>query len=69
VFGVLGGTTPDTAEATSADVEQLLALMIDVRARARAEKQWALSDLIRNGLRDIGFVLEDGKSGTTWKRA
>ncbi len=68
IFGVLGGTTPDSSEATHADVEQLLALMIDVRARARAEKQWALSDLIRDGLRDIGFTLEDGKSGTTWKR-
>jgi cysteinyl-tRNA synthetase len=43
-------------------------LLIDLRAEARSEKRWAVSDRIRDGLAGIGIVLEDGRDGTTWKR-
>jgi cysteinyl-tRNA synthetase len=46
----------------------LMKLIIDLRARARAEKNWALSDRIRDGLKELGIILEDRPEGTTWKR-
>jgi cysteinyl-tRNA synthetase len=50
--------------------EQLLQLLIDVRNAARAGKQFALADTIRNRLTDMGIALEDKPGGvTTWKRA
>ncbi|QJD58350.1 cysteine--tRNA ligase [Pseudomonas sp. gcc21] len=41
--------------------------LIDARLQARADKNWAESDRIRDQLTDMGVVLEDGKGGTTWR--
>ncbi|HWP82164.1 MAG TPA: cysteine--tRNA ligase [Bacteroidota bacterium] len=46
----------------------LIQLLIDVRAEARKQKLFALSDMIRDGLKNIGIALEDKKEGTTWKK-
>jgi len=47
----------------AAEVDALIA----ARLQARAEKNWAESDRIRDQLAAIGVVLEDGKGGTTWR--
>ncbi|MBA1238296.1 cysteine--tRNA ligase [Pseudomonas kunmingensis] len=47
------------------EVEALIA----ARLTARAEKNWAESDRIRDQLTAMGVVLEDGKGGTTWRLA
>jgi cysteinyl-tRNA synthetase len=49
--------------------EEALRALIDRRAAARAERDFATSDLIRGELAAIGVVLEDGAHGTTWHRA
>ncbi|QIB52231.1 cysteine--tRNA ligase [Pseudomonas sp. OIL-1] len=41
--------------------------LIDARLQARADKNWAESDRIRDQLTGMGVVLEDGKGGTTWR--
>jgi cysteinyl-tRNA synthetase len=46
----------------------LIQLLIDVRAEARKQKHFALSDMIRDGLKRIGIALEDKKDGTVWKK-
>jgi len=46
------------------EIEQL----IEARAAARANKDWAESDRIRDLFAEQGIVLEDGASGTTWRR-
>lgn len=69
--GEVLGIIPDQIQAgASADREEgLIQLLIDLRAQARANKEWATSDKIRDQLRDIGVVLEDRADGTTWKLA
>ncbi len=47
----------------AAEVDALIA----ARLQARAEKNWAESDRIRDQLAAMGVVLEDGKGGTTWR--
>ena len=49
-------------------VDDLMNLLIDLRKQARADKNYAMADQIRNQLNEIGVILEDGKQGTTWKR-
>ncbi len=46
----------------------LMQLLIDVRAEARKQKHFALSDMIRDGLKRFGIALEDKKEGTVWKK-
>ena len=41
--------------------------MIDARAQARKDKDFALADKIRNDLTDKGILLEDGPKGTAWR--
>ncbi|WP_027896805.1 cysteine--tRNA ligase [Zestomonas thermotolerans] len=50
------------------DAVQVEAL-IQARLEARAAKNWAESDRIRDQLAAMGVVLEDGKGGTTWRLA
>jgi len=47
----------------AAEVETLIA----ARLQARADKNWAESDRIRDQLTAMGVVLEVGKGGTTWR--
>jgi len=50
------------------DAVQVEAL-IQARLDARAAKNWAESDRIRDELTALGVVLEDSKGGTTWRLA
>ena len=43
--------------------------LIQARLQARADKDWAESDRIRDQLTAMGVVLEDGKGGTSWRLA
>ena len=50
-------------EAFSAAVD----LLLETRAKAKAAKDWATSDLIRDRLAQLGFEVKDTKDGATWK--
>jgi len=45
----------------------LVEMLINMRAQARANKNWAESDRIRDELAKIGIILEDRADGTIWK--
>ena len=67
--GEVLGIVPERVEsATDAAREDgLVRLLIDLRAEARAKKDWATGDTIRDRLKELGVVLEDRPDGTTWK--
>ncbi|SFM45557.1 cysteine--tRNA ligase [Methanolobus profundi] len=48
--------------------DEEIAEMIELREKARAEKDWASSDSIRDELKEKGIIIEDGKEGVRWKR-
>ncbi|NTU75667.1 MAG: cysteine--tRNA ligase [Anaerolineaceae bacterium] len=41
-------------------------LLLEVRAEIRKQKLWALSDLIRDRLAELGVTLQDSKEGSSW---
>ena len=49
----------------SGKTEELIQLLIDIRASARANKDFATSDKIRDDLSEMGITLKDDKSGKT----
>ena len=47
--------------------EPFIDLLLDVRARLRAQRQWELADYIRGRLNELGILVEDTPGGTTWR--
>jgi len=43
--------------------------LVEARLQARANKDWANADRIRDELVEAGIVIEDGNDGTRWRRA
>jgi cysteinyl-tRNA synthetase len=67
--GVLGIVDFDKSNADGSSIEKgLIELLIRLRDNARKEKNFALSDKIRDGLNEIGIELKDSKEGTTYKK-
>jgi cysteinyl-tRNA synthetase len=69
VFNELTGTlglvlSEESTQASSADA--FIDLLVAVRWDLRAEKNWKMSDKIRDELKALGVILEDSKDGTTW---
>ena len=59
-------------EKTQADdglANALMELIIGIRQEARAAKNWAVADRIRDGLKEAGVIIEDTPTGVRWKRA
>ncbi len=42
-------------------------LLLEIRATAKANKDWATSDKVRNELAALGFEVKDTKDGATWR--
>jgi cysteinyl-tRNA synthetase len=56
-------------EATEAPLSPELQALLDERAQARANKDFAGSDRLRDALAAQGIVVKDSKQGQTWSRA
>jgi len=54
------------AGAAASALDSLVSVMIDQRAQARADKDWAAADRIRDAIAAAGITLEDSPDGTHW---
>ena len=54
-------------KAGSGGADPFVALLVELRTEMRKQKQWAMSDLIRDRLKELGVAIEDSKDGTTWR--
>jgi cysteinyl-tRNA synthetase len=62
--GILG-IVPETAGNNEA-LDGVMNMLLAMRAKAKADKNYALSDEIRNQLTALGFTINDGKDGSSW---
>jgi cysteinyl-tRNA synthetase len=74
MFRTLGGEVlgiiPDelSTAGTQGDVlDGIMAIILDVRQRYRAEKNWERADALRDQLTGLGIVVEDRPDGPTWR--
>lgn len=65
VFDVCG-LLDDTAGGNSEIIDKLVNILIGMRNTAKANKDYATSDLIRNQLTEAGIQLKDSKEGTSY---
>lgn len=68
LFDILGIKNETSNNSTGIEAySKAVDLLLDIRSDAKAKKDWATSDKIRNELNQIGFDIKDGKDGTEWK--
>lgn len=67
IIGVLEETAAPAAADDSKEAE-LVEMIIGMRQEARAAKNYALADNLRNQLTALGIVLEDTPKGVKWKK-
>ncbi|HEX2178521.1 MAG TPA: cysteine--tRNA ligase [Actinomycetota bacterium] len=67
VFGISPGK-PDPDAATGQGLSPEESELLDRRAQARKDKDWAESDRLRDRLAELGVVVEDTPAGTRWHR-
>ena len=67
VYGVFG-LVEDNADSGKAGrtIAGLMDMVIEERAKAKAAKDWAVSDSIRDHLKALGIVVKDTKDGAEW---
>ena len=69
MFDIMGlkesaGGSSDAREKAYGEVVDML---LEQRHKAKASKDWATSDMIRNKLAELGFEVKDTKDGFEWK--
>lgn len=66
-YDVMGLEPQEEAAGASSDkLDGVMQMLIKIREQARADKNWALSDQVRDELNELGIQLKDGKDGTDY---
>jgi cysteinyl-tRNA synthetase len=68
-FDILGlkAEKGNSSDAREEAYGKVVDMVLELRAKARAEKDWATCDKIRDELKEAGFEVKDTKDGVTWK--
>ena len=68
-FDILGlkSEAGSGSEAREEAYGKVVDMLLELRAKARAEKDWATCDRIRDALNEAGFEVKDTKDGVTWR--
>ena len=64
---VMGLRSVESGNKSEKKLDGLMEILLGIRAKAKSEKDFATSDLIRDKLKDLGIAVMDGKDGATWK--
>lgn len=68
LFEILGIRNESNSGSASQEAfSKAIDLLLQIRAEAKASKDWSTSDKIRNELTNLGFDIKDGKDGVEWK--
>ena len=69
MFDVLGLVVEgaDSSSEGNEAYKEAVDLIMELRKEAKARKDWATADFIRNRLAEIGFEVKDTKEGVEWK--
>lgn len=66
VFDVLG--LQESTASNDDYTDGLMKLLLDIRSQAKQKKDFTTSDQIRDQLKEIGFEINDGKEGATYRK-
>jgi len=66
ILGLTNQTGGDSSEKDKA-LDKVMQMVLEMRAKAKAEKDWATSDKIRDELSAAGIIVKDTPDGAVWE--
>lgn len=66
IFGLLDETQASGNDGDYEILDNVMQILIEMRQEARANKDWATSDKLRDALQAAGVQIKDGKEGASW---
>jgi cysteinyl-tRNA synthetase len=66
LIGLLQGSPGASVEIEGDKVVDVVERILEIRSRARSEKDWPTADMIRDGLKAAGIRVKDMEGRTTW---
>lgn len=67
ILGIRAGESEAASDGNTEAYAGAVDLLMEIRANAKASKDWTTSDLIRDRLAALGFDVKDTKNGVEWK--
>ncbi|MFV0345254.1 MAG: cysteine--tRNA ligase [Bacteroidales bacterium] len=66
VIDILGLDSSDSSSTNNSAYQDAIDLLLEIRQKAKDNKDWTTSDLIRDKLQEFGFTIKDTKDGAEW---
>jgi len=66
IFDIFGLEDTNADNSDTGRFDKVMELVLEIRAEARKDKNWTMSDLIRDKLQAAGVVIKDSKDGSHW---
>lgn len=67
IIDIMGLKVEEDNSKTAKALDKVVNIVLDMRNKAKANKEFAVSDEIRQRLTDAGIQVKDSKEGSTWK--
>lgn len=67
IFDVLGLTEVSSTKENNLQLDTIMELVLQMRQKAREEKDWNTADTIRDKLNEAKIIVKDEKDGASWK--
>ena len=67
VFDIMGLKVETENNKTNLVLDKVINMVLDIRNDAKTNKNFSLSDKIRDNLNEAGVTIKDGKEGSSWK--
>jgi cysteinyl-tRNA synthetase len=67
-FNTILNIIPEDAPADDGTLDDIMSILIDLRAELRKNKMYQLADMVRDRLTEAGIRIEDSSDGAKWKR-
>ncbi len=69
LFEILGLKEDNLQNSQTEDLEQVMSILLEIRQKAKENKDWQAADFIRNKLNEVGITLKDNKEGVAWEKS
>ncbi len=69
IFDILGLKPSQTPTTQNSKEDEIMQILLELRKKAKENKDYETADLLRDRLLEIGIQIKDSREGTTWQKS